>query len=385
MNKYTIPVVVVALLIGFTACNKDSQPEPEQDNSPVRLNISLEDSKSRATRTAKLTPQQLPANSELTMKSTLTAGNANIFMPALRGYTPHNGTNTAEHLAQAKSLIGGNTIETLSLLAGTPQTPDETLQMKHLDTDAPTTAGLVVTNGTDMIYGNTNATTNAAYAYTFKDAQHANTKISVQLISTENEPITNAEAVYIDKFPTAIGHNYHGCTDDNKQGFCIIESRLNTALPTKYPFAHPATTDTPDNLWNIIAPATRSTDETISILNADGTLQSNGVNIATAQLCITMPEYMTGNLSMPARTYSLSLGDVNLAGLPDGDPRITNANDNSNTGKMTHTLNGEHIIITVRIHKQDPISGTASIAEWSIATANNSIGTDDTTDTQLPE
>ena len=381
--------LIGCIALTATACTHTDLPNAEVDaapNTPVTLTAKLTPTSEAKTR-AQSDPDVVPALGETMESSPITP---HLFLPALSGYK-------ASDMEQAKALISGTTVAASDFKLIDPNgEPDAPLYMKHLvSVDPIATAGLLllpttrteISDPIDLLYANTTCTmVGKAANYAF-EMKHACTKVSVLVVDIASVPITTVTDISITGLPkvdqTSTSIQIEANETAGSEGHCIIQAKYNAADKTfSNNFANPATNpawgdaSAPRHLWNTIMPPYFSNDASLKLIDSEDVEIVDGINIADAKLNITLGANAT--TAMPARTYSLSLGAITLAGITDAnDPRFTSQ-------KFSHTVTGEHIVITIRIDEKELVTGTATVCEWKTATVNGSIGDGDTGDGMLP-
>ena len=400
MKQTFITLSCAALALLASACTNTDLPneatDNNTDNTPVALSIALtgDATVSRTRSIATDIASKYLATGEVTMDSEVRAG---IFLPALRGYIPFDGTMESGHYYQAGVLISGNKLSKLTLVNPEPtSTPNSPLYMKHLDLAAPKTAGLSVVpddNLFNTLSGNTTRTDGTAPTYSF-ELKHDHTKVSVLLVDPAGKPIEDAAEVFVGQLPVLKDYvQQYGSAIVEKEGFVTSKFVYQEDDVTgRYDFASPANASSanhqdgaPAHLWNTTMPISHNNgDEHTSIEAKNGETSTplpNGIDLSAAQLNIAFAAYTDANgAAMPPRTYKLALGDIILTNLPASDPRLT-AGANGK-GTLKHTLSSEHLVLTVVIDKDALISATASatVGKWHIAKASTASGGDANTD-----
>ena len=371
-NPFTYALTAALALLMATSCTQEIFSTTEAEaGTPVSLSVKLTANGTATTRTGsranipttEAEAIEVLAADEITANSTL--NEKYLYLPALRGY---QGNNTA----QSSALLKNNKLSALKLV-----TPDASitpkgsqLYTKHLRSNRPQTAGIVLvgTNRNVIMYGNTTATKFGTYS--FEEMKHVNTKVSVLLRDQHGNAITNATKVemlevLVLKRVLDIEQPYD--KPANIVGNCIIgvtykASWLTEARALNKQDAYP-------DLWNCITVPSYSPRSNTSVLIQydNGGHAPDGIHFGeNTKLQISLPANAANNT--PAITYTLLFSDILLEDLKAGDPRIAKGN------KLSYFITGEHVIITVTIDEKQHMTGNATVGEWKTATAH--AGTD---------
>ena len=372
-------LLLVFVAITFIGCTDVDFPGSDIDtpqDSSVSITSMLTGTGIVNTR-ATLSPSDVFAYGETSKTTAITPF---IFLPA---YLHYNGDKT-----QASKLVSGTVVNDNNLMLTNPNATggaDNQLYMKHLTLNTTKkTAGLVFMPNSsvslvDLLYSNTTSTQSSKSSVYSFILNHVLSKMSVLVVDPSGSPITTVTNMKVTNIPLAYYNNSSDISITpkitlNKEGHCIISTKYNTSL-TEYMFRHPKSTgspwgnsNAPSHLWNIILPPYYSNDESILIKDMSNNTVPNGIDISSAILEVTLAANPADN--MPAHTYKLKFGNIGITGLASGDPRVVSGS----TGKLKHTINNEHIIITVIIDEKVLINGTATVGDWQTAQSTGNIG-----------